>query len=294
MKLALFGSTCTIGKILVKKALERGHEVNVLVRNPEKLGDLKNRIRIIHGNYSNEKDLENTISGINAILSAIGPSMRKSEENKPEHYEIGLKNVIRIMEKEGIDQITVILGAGIKMPNENVSFSRKLLRFMMAVIARHILETKQKELAVLMNSNVKWTAVRPPSITEANGIFKADENKLAGMKVDITQLADFMLDSLENNTWNQKAPFLTNSMLSIKDSIPNGKSLLKYSDPTVSSREISASFCNRIGPVSIPLSGQKMVIPVLVSPLIMAQLMALPPRCLGSNEGWYWIVPNLG
>ena len=208
MKLALFGSTCPIGKVLVKKALERGHEVSVLVRSPEKLCDLKDRVKIIHGNYFNEKDLGNTISGMDAILSAVGPLMKKSEENKPEQYEIGLKNVIRIMGKEGIDKITVILGAGIKMPNESLPFSRKLLRFIVAVRAKHILKTKQKELAVLMNSNIKWTAVRPPEITQADGIFKADENELSGMKVDITQLADFMLDSLENNTWNQKAPLV--------------------------------------------------------------------------------------
>ena len=40
----------------------------------------------------------------------------------------------------------------------------------------------------------------------------------------------------------------------------------------------------------MPLSGQKMVRPVLVSPWMMAQFIALAPRCLGSNEGWYWMV----
>ena len=40
-----------------------------------------------------------------------------------------------------------------------------------------------------------------------------------------------------------------------------------------------------MGPVSMPLSGQKMVRPVLVSPWMMAQFIALAPRCLGSKRG---------
>ena len=43
--------------------------------------------------------------------------------------------------------------------------------------------------------------------------------------------------------------------------------------------------CRRIGPVSSPSSGQKMLNPPLVSPSIRVQLMAEAPLCLGSREG---------
>ena len=59
-------------------------------------------------------------------------------------------------------------------------------------------------------------------------------------------------------------------------------------------RPISTSFCSRIGPSSKASSGQKMVSPVLVSPWMIGQLIELGPRCFGSNEGWYWMVPRLG
>ena len=62
-------------------------------------------------------------------------------------------------------------------------------------------------------------------------------------------------------------------------------------EPTVSAGETGARFCNRTGPVSIPLSGQKMVTPVSASPLMMAQLMALRPLCRGSRDGWNWMEP---
>ncbi len=46
--------------------------------------------------------------------------------------------------------------------------------------------------------------------------------------------------------------------------------------------------------MSMPLSTQKIVRPVAVSPWRIAQCMALMPRCLGSSDGWYWIVPSAG
>ena len=64
--------------------------------------------------------------------------------------------------------------------------------------------------------------------------------------------------------------------------------------PKVSSGPISTSFWRRIGPVSRPLSGQKMLSPVFSAPKMMGQLMELGPLCMGRSEGWYWMVPSFG
>lgn len=41
LKLAMFGATGPTGVQAVKRALELGHHVTALVRNPEKLNDIK-------------------------------------------------------------------------------------------------------------------------------------------------------------------------------------------------------------------------------------------------------------
>ena len=48
--------------------------------------------------------------------------------------------------------------------------------------------------------------------------------------------------------------------------------------PIVSSSLIGVSFCRRIGPVSSPLSGQKIDRPVLAEPWMIGQLIELGPR----------------
>lgn len=47
MKLAILGSTGFVGTVLIQKALAQGHQIKVLVRSPEKLGSLKNRVEIV-------------------------------------------------------------------------------------------------------------------------------------------------------------------------------------------------------------------------------------------------------
>ena len=59
-------------------------------------------------------------------------------------------------------------------------------------------------------------------------------------------------------------------------------------------RDRRAPLCSSTSPVSRPSSGQKIERPVSVSPSMIGQLMELGPRCRGSSDGWYWMVPRAG
>jgi len=55
MKIAIFGSTGFLGKMLLEMALDKGYQVKTLVRNPDKLGELRDRVKFIQGDIFNEK-----------------------------------------------------------------------------------------------------------------------------------------------------------------------------------------------------------------------------------------------
>ena len=68
---------------------------------------------------------------------------------------------------------------------------------------------KEAELKALRNSSLDWTSIRPPLISKnVNGSLHVDNNQSQGFKVDVSQLAEFMLDNLEINDWIAKAPFV--------------------------------------------------------------------------------------
>jgi len=57
---------------------------------------------------------------------------------------------------------------------------------------------------------------------------------------------------------------------------------------------MAKGFCRMMRPVSMSWSRKKVVTPVSVSPLMMAQLMGAAPRYCGSSAAWTLNVPYLG
>ena len=62
----------------------------------------------------------------------------------------------------------------------------------------------------------------------------------------------------------------------------------------MSSSSMATSLVSRTGPVSSPSSGQNTDSPVVRSPWMIAQLIALGPRWRGRIDGWYWMTPWVG
>ncbi|MEJ2617504.1 MAG: NAD(P)H-binding protein, partial [Ignavibacteriaceae bacterium] len=95
--------------------------------------------------------------------------------------------------------------------NENWSIGRKILRTVLKIIAKPVLVAKQLEWDVLKKSSLDWTLVRPPGIMKE--IFKgkgiiADENNLTRTKVNVEDLAGFIVEQINSKDWIKKAPLV--------------------------------------------------------------------------------------
>ena len=208
MQLTLLGATGPVGRALLLRALEQNHDLKVLCRLPEKLGELQSRVQVVHGNYFDPDALGEAISGSHAVLSTIGPQQKPAAGITPERYVAALENLFAAMRAQGIDRFINILGAGALVENERPQLQRRIMRTVMGVIAGHILATKQAEYEAISSSGLNWTALRPGMITSTGGRFVPDTLRLANYKVDRDQLADFMLENLNSGEWIGKAPLV--------------------------------------------------------------------------------------
>ncbi len=195
MKIAIFGSTGFLGKALLNKALEKGYQVQTLVRNPAKLGEFKQKVEFVQGNIFNVEDIQETVVGTEAVLSAVGPPQKKT--GKPEVYKTAMENLVSILEKQGIKRF--IHTGGAVHPggeNENWSMGRRMIKIYLTLFAKPILEAKYLEWEVLKKSSLDWTLVRPPQIINgaSKGELIADEKNLARTKVYVEDLAEFILN----------------------------------------------------------------------------------------------------
>ena len=76
MKLLILGATGGTGRALIEQALEQGHVVTALARNPAKIRTSHTNLRVIKGDILSYPSLEAAIEGQDAVLSALGSKVR--------------------------------------------------------------------------------------------------------------------------------------------------------------------------------------------------------------------------
>lgn len=210
MKIAILGSSGFLGKVVLRKALDKGYQIRTLVRNPEKLGELRYKVEICQGCVTKIDKLEETVKGTDVVISTIGPPMKKCGD--PEYYKNTMEKIVAVLEKQKIKRYIHIGGAAhLGGVNENWTIGRKILRTVLKIIAKPVLVAKQLEWEVLKKSSLDWTLVRPPGIMKE--IFRgkgtiADEKNLARTKVNVEDLAAFIVEQINSKDWIKKAPLV--------------------------------------------------------------------------------------
>ena len=75
MKLTIFAATGGIGRQILEQALDAGHDVTVVVRNPQKLpGELSGNVRVVKDDLGDPDPatLKSAVEGADAVLSGLG------------------------------------------------------------------------------------------------------------------------------------------------------------------------------------------------------------------------------
>jgi len=208
MKLAILGSTGFVGKVLLEKALAKGHQVKTLVRDPEKLGDYKERVEYVSGNASQSDKLEKTVIGADVVLSTLPPIENGKDPDKSVKV---MEDLVTILERNGIKRF-IHLGGAVHGggANENWTLGRRLLKMYLNIVCKPVLIAKQMEWEVLRKSDLDWTLVRPPRITKEKpiGYLAADEKNLPSVQVNVDDLVDFLLTQVDSQKWIEKAPLV--------------------------------------------------------------------------------------
>lgn len=152
MKIALFGATGRVGYAILTLLLEKGIEVTVLVRNSEKL-QIQPGLTVLQGDARSTTDVERTLDGVNAVISALGT-------DKTSVLTESITHIITVMQKQRIKRIITIGTAGIL----DSRVEPGLLRYQSSESKRKSSTAAQEHHRVydlLNNSSLDWTIICP-------------------------------------------------------------------------------------------------------------------------------------
>ena len=208
MKIAILGSTGFVGRVLLARALKDGHQVRTLVRNPDKLGEFRDRVELVKGDVFEIDRVEETVRGAQVLLSTVPP---EAHARDPQRYAKLMEELLAVLKRNSVRRFIHIGGAAHGGgEGEAWSAGRRFLRGFLKVVYRQGLVAKQLEWEALRKSDLDWTLVRPPRIASGRrtGTVLADERKLAGLWIDVDDLVDFMLKQISSDEWVRRAPLV--------------------------------------------------------------------------------------
>jgi uncharacterized protein len=160
MKLIIFGATGMVGKQLVQQALFKKNHVKAFGRNVHTTDYLETEnLQLVQGALFDEGEVYNAIKGCDAVLSAIGGSMDGTDKTRT----LGMKNIIKQMQKAGVKRIIAIGGLGVLNADpQDAAHENSLLvdKDDYPLEYKAVGQEHKKAYELLNESGLDWTFVR--------------------------------------------------------------------------------------------------------------------------------------
>jgi len=211
MKITIFGATGKTGQIVVRKALEAGHELRAFARTPEKLSMRHDRLTVIKGDSLDAAAVAEAIRGSDAVVSLIGVNPKSLEPV----FAASVANIVAGMRASGARRLVMSAGAGVGDPDDAGGLAAWLIGGLIKLLARQAYEDGLAAAATTRAANdLDWTMVRLPMLSDEPGGRRSLRigylGKGTGPRLSREDLADFMLRELVERRYLRQAPVISN------------------------------------------------------------------------------------
>jgi putative NADH-flavin reductase len=195
MRVVVLGATGGTGLEIVRRSLARGHSVTAFVRSADRLKAFHDQADIRQGDLLNIAQLEAIIKEHDAVLSGFGPRqpLLKSDAHLLEQFA---KALTTAMQRAAVKRVVVISTAFL-FKDSIIPPTHLIGRLFFSGVVSDSAAMER----VFLQSNLDWTIVRPPQLTDGpfTGKYRVRLGHLPrfGFKVSREDVADFFVKSLE-------------------------------------------------------------------------------------------------
>jgi uncharacterized protein YbjT (DUF2867 family) len=161
------GATGTLGNLLTRALVAKGHSVRALTRNPSKAADLTGLgVEVIRGDLRDDESLRSATRDVRTVVSAAHAMLGRGADSSKAIDDAGQRALIDAATNAGVEHFifTSVRGAS---PDYPVDFWR----------------TKYRVERYLVNSGLAWTIVRPTAFIEMHAYELIGKAVLTGRRV---------------------------------------------------------------------------------------------------------------
>lgn len=193
---------------LVQQALDAGHEVVALVRTPSKFTIHHDRLKVVQGDVLNDTSVEQTIQGVDVVVSVLGPT-----DNKPTFsISQGTAHILNAMTKHNVRRFIVSVGAGVRDAKDKPKLIDRFFGLLLNVLSKNAFADMQRAIDLVRQSDRDWIVVRVPRLNNepAQNTLKIGYVGEIDTRISRADMAAFMLKQLTDKTYVGKAPAISN------------------------------------------------------------------------------------
>lgn len=215
MKLVIFGASGRTGAELVRQARSRSHDVTAFVRDPKRLTVRLDGLRVVVGDVLDRDAVRSAVDGQDAVLVALNTG-RSSDSpwaklvSPPDLMGRGMENIVCAMKDLGVRRVLTVSAHGVGDSWARTGAVMRLLVRFSNIRVAYVDHERQE--AVLRESGLDWTAVRPTMLTndKLTGKPIARSDRLGSLaRISRADTAFFMLEHLTDAHLFDKAPTIT-------------------------------------------------------------------------------------
>ena len=199
--------TGAVGRILVRRALDAGHEVTAFARTPRKLGDLASRVRIVVGSLEDGTSIQTTIAGADAVISTMGPT-RPWFRGRP--LTDGMERIVAAMDGAETSRLVALSTPSAMDPDDRPHPVLDLGVIGVKTAARPAWSEIVGMAEVIRDSDLDWTLARVPVLTNFRdrGVTAGPVESGRGLTLSRGALAGFLLECAVDGRASRQAPMV--------------------------------------------------------------------------------------
>lgn len=162
MKMTVFGATGGIGGHVVRQALDAGHKVTAVVRDPARFGVSHPALEVATvSGLTDPEVLCAVLEASDAAISGVGPRGRKDGPVASSTT----RGILRAMEASGVRRFVAVSAVPVGPVPEGESFvNRRILLPLIGAFLRDLYADLAEMEDEIRRSTTEWTVVRPPKL----------------------------------------------------------------------------------------------------------------------------------
>ena len=204
-QITVFGANGRIGRLVVAALLKSNLTVIAAVHGQHQF-DSNSNLKIVTADIYDPKSVDQAILGSDAVISTLGSWGTKRQDV----LTAGMANIISSMQRQSISRIISLTGAESRAPGDKLGLIHRMMHLALGIAAPKILRDGENHIKLLAASDLKWTVVRSPIMTDR----RTGQAKLSFKRPFPWALIsrDFVVAAIvkcaHDESWSKQAPFI--------------------------------------------------------------------------------------